>query len=244
MRGSSLFLAASILLSSIAGSYILGQSLLAFKGMSRFVTVKGLSERQVKADKAVWNVSIGVVGNNPSEIKTILDRDLDTARSFLLKYKIAENEITKGNIKVSDKLAQTYGNQTSADTAARYAIQLSLIVTTDKVDAVVEAYQHIDELLGAGVSLATRDYGYSGPRYLFTRLNEVKPEMIAESTRNARSAAEEFAKNSQSTVGKIKNANQGIIAILPLGGSEGASESEFVDKTLRVVSSVDYYIKD
>lgn len=242
IKNSSWLLSLSIFLSTVLGCYILGYFLLASKNANRFVTVKGLSERTVKADKAIWNIALSAVGNNLPELQISLDQQSEKTKQFLTKYKIQTNEMTKGNLKVTDKLAQTYGNE-KQDTQARFTVQIQVIVNTPQVDAIIEASQHIDELLSSGVTLATQEYTYSGPRYLFTKLNDIKPEMIAESTKNARIAAEEFAKNSNSQVGKIKNATQGVIAILPVGVAN-TEESESVEKTLRVISSVDYYIQD
>jgi uncharacterized protein len=243
MRNNTIVLAAAIFFGAVISSGLVSKSLLTIKAMNRFVSVKGLSERNVRADRAVWNIAISAVGNNLPELHTTIDRDMEKTRAFLERYKIAENEISKGNLKVTDKFALNYIPSDRVDLQSRYTVQISIIVNTNKVGEIVIASQNIDELLSSGVTFATQEFGYTGPRYLFTKLNEVKPEMIAEATRNARVAAEEFAKNSQSAIGPIKSASQGVITI-NAPGFASADESEYVNKTLRVVSSVDYFIKD
>jgi hypothetical protein len=101
----------------------------------------------------------------------------------------------------------------------------------------------VGELVGAGVVLSARsDFGGSGPTFLFTRLNDLKPAMIAEATANARAAAEQFARDSQASLAGIRTASQGVFVILPRDQAEGAQEQQQLHKTVRVVSTVEYFL--
>jgi hypothetical protein len=120
---------------------------------------------------------------------------------------------------------------------------MSLIVRTRDVGSLRRASQRIDDLVRVGVVLAAgQEYGASGPTYLFTRLNDLKPEMLAEANANARTAASQFAKESRSRVGGIRRASQGVFEIMARDRAPGISEESQIDKTLRVVSTVEYML--
>jgi hypothetical protein len=111
------------------------------------------------------------------------------------------------------------------------------------VDQIAAAGQRLSQLVDAGIVLSS-DFGPGGPVYLFTKLNDIKPEMIAEATRNAREAAEQFAKDSGARIGGIRRANQGLFEILPRDRAPQLTEETQVEKTVRVVSTVDYLLAD
>jgi hypothetical protein len=117
-------------------------------------------------------------------------------------------------------------------------------VRTNDVENLRRASQSIEELVRRGVILtAGQEYGASGPTYLFTRLNELKPEMLTEANVNARVAAEQFARESKAKVGGIRRASQGLFEILARDRAPGISEESQIDKTLRVVSTVEYMLR-
>jgi hypothetical protein len=118
------------------------------------------------------------------------------------------------------------------------------MVRSTAVDTVAEAAQSTGELVDAGVVLDDQSGNGTGPTYLFDGLNKLKPEMIAEATRNARAAAEQFARDSGSTLGKIRRANQGVFEILARDKAPMLQEERQIDKTVRVVSTVDYSLQD
>jgi len=124
-------------------------------------------------------------------------------------------------------------------------INQTLMVRSGKPDRILAASQALGELVKAGVVLTSgQDYGYAGPTYLYTRLNDVKPEMIAEATARAREAAEKFAADSGSRLGGIRRANQGVFQILPRDEAPGVQEGSQINKRVRVVTTVSYLLAD
>lgn len=209
---------------------------------ARYVTVKGLSERNVQADLALWPLQLVATSNDLLEAQGKLSRDADEVRRFLTDAGMKAEEISVQDVKATDLMAQQYR---SGPIESRYIVGQTLMVRTNKVDVVKKASQNIGVLVSRGVILNTEgNYGAGGPAYIFTKLNDIKPEMIAEATKNARQSAEQFARDSESSLSGIRRANQGVFQILPRDGAEGAQESSQVFKTVRVVSTVDFYLTD
>ena len=144
---------------------------------------------------------------------------------------------------VTDAFANAYGGERQAQ--VRYIITQTIMVRSPKVDVVMAASAKVGELVSAGVVLSSGRMGYgpSGPTFLFTKLNELKPSMIREATGNARQAAEQFAADSRSALGGIRQANQGVFLILPRDQAQGVTQETQLLKTVRVVSTVQYYLK-
>jgi hypothetical protein len=130
----------------------------------------------------------------------------------------------------------------SGPVSSRFIVAQTLLLRTTDVDAVAAASQRVGDLVDAGVVLSAE--GHAGPSYLFTRLNDVKPDMIAEATRRAREGAEQFARDSGSRVGGIRRANQGLFQIQPRDDAPGVREDQQIAKTVRVVSTLDYLLID
>ena len=138
---------------------------------------------------------------------------------------------------MQDAYTDSYRDRNSIP--ARYTLNQTLTVRTNKVDLVNSAYPEIGDLVSKGVTF--NSYG-NGVSYLFTELNSIKPAMLKEATQNARQAADEFASNSNSKVGKIRSANQGVFSILAREEIPDQSEREQINKKVRVVSTVEYYL--
>jgi hypothetical protein len=118
------------------------------------------------------------------------------------------------------------------------------MVRSGKPDVVLQASQRVSELVAAGVVLSSSgEYGIGGPTFVFTRLNELKPAMVKEATGNARAAAEQFAADSRTELGGIRHANQGVFVILPRDQAPGVNEGAQLRKIVRVVSTVQYFLK-
>src|SRR5690606_34429767 len=127
---------------------------------------------------------------------------------------------------------------------SRYILAQSLLVRSNDVAKVGEAAQRVGELVDAGIVLSSEGQPISGAVYLFTKLNDVKPEMIAEATASAREAAEQFARDAGSTVGPIRRASQGLFQILPRDDYPGAYEPKQPVKKLRVVTTLEFLLVD
>lgn len=215
--------------------------MLVQKSMSRFVdkersvTVKGLSEREVPADKVIWPLVYKELGNDPSELYQRFEKKNSMVVAFLKKYGLSEKEITINPPQIKDRFADSWSQTGISD---RYVASSVIIVSSVQVELVREIMMQQTELMKAGIALVSEEYGNNMVRYEFTGLNDVKPEMIEESTKNARMAAEKFAKDSDSELGKIRRATQGQFSIMDRDGNTPHI------KNVRVVSTVEYYICD
>lgn len=203
----------------------------------RTVTVKGLAEKDVKANLAVWNIRVQSADNDLATAKTDIEKQEETVIDFLKKMGFAQNEIILQGLTMQDAYADSYRDRNTI--SARYTLNQTITVRTNQVDLVNVTYPKIGDLVSQGVSF--NSYG-NGVSYLFTGLNQIKPAMLKQATQNARQAADEFALNSHSKVGKIRSANQGVFSILPREEIPDQSEREQINKKVRVVSTVEYYL--
>ena len=205
-----------------------------YRSYDRTVNVKGLCEKEVKADKVIWPVVYKVMANDIQSIYDQTDRSNETIVDFLEAGGIDASEITVSVPQISDKFANEYGNN---DRAYRYIATNVITVYTDKVDDVLSLMSKQSDLLKKGI--VTGGNNWENPvEFKYEGLNEIKPAMIEEATMNAREAAEKFAKDSDSRLGKIKTANQGTFTI------ENRDSNTPYIKKVRVVTSVTYYLKN
>ena len=195
-----------------------------FIDKERIVSVKGLAEMEVPADKVIWPLMYKDIGNEQKN-KAIV--------KFLESNGIAKEEISIAPPEVIDMQAERYGNR---DIAYRYNATSVITVTSKNVDKVRKLMSEQAELLKQGIAISGGDYRYNVV-YEFTGLNDVKPQMIEEATKNARAAAEKFAKDSDSSLGKIRNASQGQFSI-----SDRDANTPYI-KSIRVVTTVNYYLR-
>ena len=209
-----------------------------FRSYDQYVTVKGLAEREVKSDMAVWPMAYVETGDDLPALQDVMEERGKEVESFLKKHGLKDEEISKARFNVQDRFAQSYGQRNMND--ARYILTQTYMVRTQNVDALERASQDIGELIKQGVVLSQ---GGEGPTYLFTRLNDVKPDMIAEATKNARDAAKQFAADSGAEVGSIRRAYQGIFQILPRDDTYTVSPDQQIYKRIRVVSTLDFYLE-
>ncbi len=237
-----------IALGLIIGGWVLGAQIKATRLSDRYVTVKGLVERKVKSDLAIWPISYKEAGDDLAALYAKTEADKKTILQFLDQQGIQSSEIELGVVRVVDTQAKEYGDNTR--NPHRYIVEQQVTVTTPRVEQVANATQKTSQLLQKGVALSSEP-GQTRLVYKFTGLNSIKPDMITEATRNARAAADRFAKDSGSTVGSIRQANQGVFSIVAANqgsdtgeggeGSYGADSS--LMKTVRVVTTVQYYLE-
>jgi len=225
-------LSLSIFLSSIILGTSLFISVSKYKEFDRVVKVKGLSEITVKSNHVYWPIKFSVLGNNSEDIYKKLSRDKSKIVSLLKKEGFEEKDISISRPTVQDKLAQSY---TSEKPEFRYVAYQTISLTTTNVDKVGDAAEKISELGEAGIFFSNDPYA-DKIVYSFTDLNSVKPTMIEDATKNARKSAEKFAQDSHSKLGKLKAANQGQILI--------RDKNNPIEKRIRVVTSVEYYLVD
>lgn len=205
-----------------------------FRAFDRTVTVKGLCEREVEADKVVWPINYRVASNDLSDLTAKMESNRRTIVQFLKDGGIEESEITFSAPKISDKYSQEYVG--TDNRRFRYISRNVITVSTEKVSKVQPLTTRVQELLKAGVIVSSENYWDDNIQYLFEGLNEIKPDMIHEATANARVAAEQFATDSDSKIGKIKTASQGTFSI------EDRDATTPQIKRVRVVTSLTYYL--
>lgn len=204
------------------------------RSYDRTVNVKGLCEREVKADKVIWPIVYKVMADDVQDLYNQTSSSNDIIVDFLVSGGISPDEISVSVPKISDKLANEYGGY---DRAYRYIAKNVVTVYTDKVDDVLALMSRQSELLKKGI--ITGGENWENPvEFRYEGLNDVKPEMIEEATKNAREAAQKFAKDSDSQLGKIKTASQGTFTI-----EDRDSNTPHIKK-VRIVTSVTYYLNN
>jgi len=215
--------------------YFINCGLVHLRGGERAVSVRGVSERDVKADLAIWPIQYTVTDNDLTAAQTALEAQGKKVEAFLKDQGLPAGESRVQKVEVTDLMAQQYRPDNIQN--GRYILTKTYMVRTNNVDLVDDIFRNVGALIGQGVILAQG----SGPSYLFTKLNTVKPDMIAEATRSAREAAQKFAEDSGARVGGIKSATQGLFQIMARD-DDSAVESSVLDKRVRVVTTVEYYL--
>ena len=205
-----------------------------YRSYDRTVNVKGLCEMEVKADKVIWPIIYKVMSNDLQSIYTQTDSGNAVIVEFLKAGGISPDEITVSVPQISDKLANEYG---SYDRTFRYIATNVVTVYTSDVDKVLALMSQQSDLLKRGIVTAANSWE-NPVEFKYEGLNDIKPAMIEEATKNAREAAQKFAKDSDSKLGKIKTANQGTFTI------ENRDSNTPYIKKVRVVTSVTYYLKN
>lgn len=234
-KSNSIILGICLIVGLSSLGYLLGDAAIRYKEYERTVTVKGLSEREYKADIVIWPIQFSVASNDLEEIYKAIDRSTENIRAFLEKAGIDASEISYSSPAITDKSAQQYGGQARPE--FRYTASQIVTVYSKNVDSVRKVMGKMSNLGKQGIVFTAGNY-QSQTEYIFTRLNEVKPEMIEEATRKAREVAEKFAFDSKSTLGKIRSASQGQFSI-----SARDNNNPHIKK-VRVVSTVAYYLSD
>ncbi|MEG2121401.1 MAG: SIMPL domain-containing protein [Rikenellaceae bacterium] len=238
-KSKSIIVSASIFaIGIIIAGWMLSAGVRHFKDSERVVVVKGVSERQVSADRVIWPLTYKQVGNNLPQLYTTIESTNTKIVNFLTTNGISIEEITIAPAEVFDNETERYRGPDMS--SYRYNVTAVITVSTDKVDKVVALMSRQSDLLKQGIAVSsTGDYRYA-TQFDFTSnaLTGIKPAMIEEATKNARTAGEKFAVDSQSELGKIKTANQGQFTI-----SDRDANTPSI-KIVRVVTTVEYYLKD
>lgn len=218
---------------AVAGGLV-AQALHRVKAAERFVTVRGLSEREVAANLAMWPMSFGVAGDDLGQVQAAIESATGKIGAFLRSKGFDDKEFSVSVPRVNDFEAQ--GIRGSDRPLHRYAAEATVTLRSEKVELVRSTMAAAGELVRSGVALRA-DYG-GAPRFLYTALESIKPAMIVEATKDARRAAEQFASDSGSRVGAIRKAQQGYFAI------EDRDDFSPEFKRVRVVTTVEYFLED
>jgi len=233
--GEAAVLGAFLCLAFAVLGYFVFQTAASVKESQRTVTVKGLSEKEVPANIAIWPIRFGEVNNDLVSLYATIQEKTALIVAFLKENGFSDAEISQAVPAIADRQADNY--ESPGKYQYRYAASLAVTVYTDKVDAVRKAMDKIVTLIQRGVVISGQGY-QDRPTFLFTNLNGVKPDMVEEATRQARAVAEKFAKDSKSRLGKIKTADQGQFDI------EDRDEHTPYIKKIRIVSTIEYYLTD
>lgn len=234
-------IAVIVALGLVLAGWFIGHGFAVGRSGERYVTVKGVSERSAEADLALWPLSHVATADDLTSAQATIEADTRRIYAFLARHGLDTSQAPVQSLEVTDKLADPYRTDLTGN---RFIITQTIMVRSDKPELVQAASRKVGELVNAGVVLSTGGrFGPGLPTYLFTRLNDFKPEMIAEATASAREGAEQFAADSRSELGPIRRANQGVFVILPRDQAPGTSEENQLDKTLRVVSTIEYYLE-
>ncbi|MCB1538565.1 MAG: SIMPL domain-containing protein [Rhodospirillales bacterium] len=234
-RPGALHLLAALLLALGLGGagYAVMKGLVHLRGGERSVTVRGLSEQDVRADLAIWPVQYTVTDNDLGVAQKALDDQGQKIEAFLKAQGLPANAVRVQKVEVTDLLAQQYRPDNIQN--GRYLLTKTYMVRTTDVDLVDKIARNVGELIAQGVILAPG----SGPSYIFTKLNDIKPDMIARATESAREGARKFAEDSGARVGGIRTATQGLFQI-SARDDDNSPETAVIDKRVRVVTTVEY----
>jgi hypothetical protein len=215
--------------------YFIAQGVVSFRALDRTVTAKGLAEREVPADIAIWPIRFDLAENDLPALTVEIEKKSALVQEFLREAGFTGDEITVGTPSVIDRHAQRYGG--GQPNPIRYQGTATITVYSRNIAGVQDAMTRLVELGKKGVAFGGGDYD-TRPQFLFTRLNDLKPDMIEEATRNAREVAAKFAQDSNSDLGKIKKARQGQFSI-----TDRDSNTPHI-KRVRVVATLEYYLID
>jgi len=224
-------------LSLMAGGYLLGDGLRRAKSAERSIAVRGVSERDVVANLATWTISFSDEGNELAGVNARVEQQSAAVRRFFQRAGFKPADMTDSGVTFERR------NLTDSDghpAGERVTVTRSIELRTTDVMRAKRANEALASLLRAGVELDSSSLNFS-----FTKLNELKPAMIAEATVRARESAEQFAHDSGAEVGRIRSASQGYFSIGPRDGAdseEGSDGSDSPFQKVRVVTTIDYDI--
>ena len=210
----------------LAGGLV-GRGIVQFRLADRYVSVKGVAERDVVADVGIWPLRFVSTDDVLERAREKIETDRRRVIAFLRRAGIDSSQVSLRGLEVTDAQANPYSQ---GPVRSRYILTMTLVVRSGDVAGLQRASQAVGELVAAGVALSGGPFG-SGPTYLFTRLNDLKPGMLSEATVNARTAAQQFARESGSRVGAIRRASQGVFEILPRDQAPGIEQGPEIEKT-------------
>lgn len=233
-----LFLGGFFIAAGLAvGGYFIGQTMFNAKVAINTAEVKGLAERRVKADTANWTVEFRVSGGSRDDVPRLYSEAEEQKKKIvdlLEESGFEQKEIDQGVLKYNHHV---FRNQAQMIVDEMHQLVGTISVETQKVDQVNAVRQKINRLIAQGIQIENLE-----PIYKFTKINEIKPSMLKEATKNARLAASEFAENAGVEVGGIREARQGSFMVRDVGEEYG--DTAKLEKNVRVVSTISFYLTD
>ncbi len=224
-----------------AGGFMAGESLVKSRLGYRVVTVKGLSEREAKADLGFWPIRFVATGPTLEDARLKLETSEKAVKSFLATSGFTESDMQVQNIQVEDRIAGYNAQGTPED--SRFVLTEDILVKSNEVDKLADASKMVGNLLKSGVVFSSDAYN-AGPSFIFTKVSDLKGDMLTEATKRAKESADKFAAESGAKVGDIQNANQGIIEISPAIEIPNDRPEKQIMKKVRVVTTITYLLRD
>ncbi len=231
----ALILGVSLVAGLFLTGYQLADGIVRFRTSNRSVQVKGLSEREVRADVAIWPIRFKQADNHLSNLISGIDKKNEQIVHFLIERGFSEEDISLNPPSITDNEASSYVD--ASKIKFRYTADSIVTVYTHDVDKVRDAMKNAGELAHQGIAISADDYN-ARTEFLFTGLNDIKPAMIEEATQKAREVAGKFALDSNSKLGKIKSASQGLFQI-----NDRDRNTPYIKK-VRIISTIEYYLVD
>lgn len=231
MKTTSPVPALLVAIALVVSAFLLADAVRDFRISDRTVEVRGLAEREVPADLAIWPINYVLSANNLDELRQTIERKDAVIMAFLEERGFSASEISRNPPRINDQWMYAAPEHRPSN---RFTAERGLTLRTENVAAASAALQEAAELVARDVLLAP-GWGQSA-QFLFTGLEAIKPEMIAEATADARRAAAQFAADSEAKVGAIRSARQGVFSI----GERDPSMPEI--KLVRVVTSIEYIL--
>ena len=204
-----------------------------FKSYDRTVSVRGLCEREVMADRAIFPISFKETGNDLAQLYATVNEKNEKVVAFIRENGFDDAEITVATPAITDN----YSNSYSSSAPTRYVMKSVVTIYTTKVQAVIDLQKKQSDLIGQGIAVGSAESWENPVEFSYESLNDIKPEMIKEANENARKAADQFASDSHSRLGKIVSANQGLFTI------ESRDSNTPQMKRIRVVTAVTYNLR-
>ncbi len=213
--------------------YFVADGLIDSRQYARYVEVKGLAEKIVKSDEAIWTLNIKLVNNQLPTLYQSIDEAEEKTRQFLIKQGFTPSEITTNPVLVTDNQSVSYNQN---ENMPRYSADTGFTVSTRHVEQVAMAIQKTGDLVQQGVVVTT-----SNAIYRFNDLNAIKPLMLDEATQSANAAAQSFANNARASLGYIRRANQGLFTITDANSNFDSGNA--IMKKVRIVTTVEFQLK-
>ncbi|MEJ2609430.1 MAG: SIMPL domain-containing protein [Candidatus Thiodiazotropha sp.] len=236
-QGGLIFLGLFVAIGLAVAGYYIGQTLYNAKVALNTAEVKGLAERRVQADRVNWSILHRVSGKTREEIPALY-RQAEQHQQAIITL-LHENNFDDSEIQVGvfNYQYQEYRDENQKLVDESHSLAGSISIESNKVDQITQVRSKVNKLIAQGI-----DIDNGAPAFRFTKLNEIKPEMLSEATKNARLAANEFAKNAGVTVGGIRSAHQGGFYIRDAGEEYG--DTAKIEKDVRVVTTITFYLTE
>ncbi|MBR1787770.1 MAG: SIMPL domain-containing protein [Bacteroidaceae bacterium] len=231
----SAIIAIGIVVGMLALGMCMKSAIDGFSNKDRQVTVKGLAEKEVEADKVTWPIQTKELGNDLPQLYAKINQTTAAIKEFLVKNGVKEEEISVNAPTVIDLNAERYSDNRRD---FRYNITSTMTVVSHNVKLIRKLISRQGELLKQGIAVVGGSYDSPEAKYEYVSFRDMKPEMMTEAIKNAELTAQQFAENSHSELNKIVRADQGQFSI------DDRDEQTPYIKKVRVVTTVTYSLKN